>query len=203
MRSDYSEVLHPYVCSIHFNEHILHSKHRVSVKICFTIDCMIDTNFHTNIRRASPFLGTILVVSVVFGFMYMIYVALRDFTNSLQTTITNNNADLIEGSVELDLSGDVYYGDTIAYKTRMFNEVSKDLRVYITTTCFQDNRMVFEKNSSIEEKVYLYDGPLSGYVWDGHEALCTAVLMCRTESSNSATIQMLGYTYFTVKARGY
>ncbi len=159
---------------------------------------LIDTDFGNNVGHIKPYLGVILIGSVALMFGTIIYNALNQFTQSVYSNVPDGVGGTlsVRGGVK-----DIVYGDTIEYRSTASGVGGRNSTTYITTVCFQDDELVFQRSVPQGASVYLYDQVGGVYEWDGHDASCTASLMYREVSGDRINVYVVESTSFEVEGR--
>ncbi len=158
----------------------------------------IDTSLKNNIAHIRPFLGVLLVGSVALGVMFM----LLNATKQLTQTVYSAPPEGVRGTLTHRRSV-IRYADTITYDAFVTGVKGGEKRAYITTVCFQGDVMVFQKSSSLNTPVYLYDQTGDSPQWNGQSALCNATLMYRGADASAREVYLLDSINFEVNARLY
>lgn len=158
----------------------------------------IETDLRSNIEHIRPYLGILLVGSIALGLGFIIHNATSQLVQNIYATAPTG----VEGKLSLNNRGDVWYGDTISYKSSVFGAHLDVSNTYITTVCFQGVSMVFERSVLQGVPVYLYDQMKDSLSWDGKEATCSATLMYRKVNQNSVDVYVVASLSFDVKGRG-
>lgn len=159
----------------------------------------IDTSLANNIAHVRPFLGVLLVGSMALGVMF----TLLEATEQLTQTVYSASPQGVEGTLTLAHRGAVRYADTISYDAYVAGVRGGTSRAYITTACFQEDTMVYQKSSSLNTPVYLYDQKGDSPRWDGQPALCYATLMYREGHTPTSSVYLIDAIGFEVNARPY
>jgi hypothetical protein len=157
----------------------------------------IDTSFENNVRRVSPFLGTLLVI--LFGFMMMRVV--YSGVNNLVADLNPGDAVNVFGTITLKSPENPKYGNLVQFTTTATGDMAKDAHTYIVTACFQDDRLVYQLAAKPGVKFHLSDMLEPNYDWDGGEAECNASLIYRVPKADKADLYMLDSISFVVAAR--
>ncbi len=165
---------------------------------CYSV-FMIDTDVARNIQHIKPYLGVMLVASVALGFAIMINNATKQLTQSIYTDVPKG----IEGKLSVKTYGILHYGDTVSYKSRISGISLEKANAYITTVCFQGDRMVFQRSAQQGVSIHLYDQIVEGLDWDGGDASCSATLMYRTVAGGAINVYVVDSISFEVLAREY
>jgi hypothetical protein len=157
----------------------------------------IDTSFENNVRRVSPFLGTLLVIA--FGFMMMRVVF--DGVNNLTASLNPGDAVNVFGTISLVSPKEPKYGTLVQFATTASGDMAKNAHTYIVTACFQDDKLVYQLAAKPGVKFLLTDMLDSNYDWDGGAASCNASLIYRVPKEAGADLYMLDSISFEVAAR--
>ena len=80
---------------------------------------------------------------------------------------------------------------------------SNNSNTYITTVCFQGERMVYQRSAQQGVPFYLYDQMGSSLDWNGEDASCSATLMYREVGFDSVDVYIVDSVSFDVISRGY
>jgi hypothetical protein len=142
----------------------------------------------------SPFLGVLLVV--VFGLyvMHMLYTSLTEFSLQLQpegVVSVNGALALADGVVPA-------YGAYVSYTTSLSGDTAREAHSYVSTICFQGEKLVFQAISKPSAKVFLTNPVDPTMMWDGDRALCTASLFYFLPQAGQASLYMLDSVGFEV-----
>jgi len=157
----------------------------------------VDTSFENNVRRVSPFLGTLLVIA--FGYM-MIQVVFKS-VNDLASNLNPGSIVNVSGSIQLLKPIEPKYGNLLQFSSSVSGDMAKDSHSYIVVTCFQEDELVYQLAANPGVKFHLTDMLEPGYDWDGGAAECNASLIYRVPKSETADLYMLDSTSFAVAAR--
>ncbi len=158
---------------------------------------MIDTDFARNIQHIRPYLGVLLVGAIALGLGLMINSAAKQLTQSIHTDVPAG----IEGKLSLKTRGDLYYGDVISYKSRISGISLDQSNTYVTTVCFQKDRMVYQKSAQQGVSVYLNDQLGPEFEWDGLSASCSATLMYRVAKPDAVNVYIVDSLSFEVSSK--
>ena len=157
----------------------------------------VDTDWATNVQRVSPFLGTILVI--LFGLMMMRVV--HNGVTQLAANLNPGDAVNVFGTIVLMSPENPKYGNLVQFTSSATGDMAKDAHTYIVTTCFQDDKLVYQLAAQPGVKFHLSDMLEPNYNWDGQEAECNASLIYRVPKEGTADLYMLDSISFPVQAR--
>ncbi|KKS36772.1 MAG: hypothetical protein UU98_C0021G0009 [Parcubacteria group bacterium GW2011_GWD2_42_14] len=130
------------------------------------------------------------------GFGLMVSSAAKQLSQALEPSIPTGG-----GTLTLESSGTVQYGDTVSYKAVMDNPEKIAANIYISTVCFQGETMVFQKSVTQGVTVHLYDQMERDYEWNGKDASCIATLLYRTVGRDFHQVVLVDSEYFDVVAQ--
>lgn len=157
----------------------------------------METDWATNVRRVSPFLGVLLVMVFGFYMAYMLYGKLNDFALELQP----QDAVAVKGNLTLANGVAPTYGNYVSYVASISGDTVNTAHSYISTTCFQGEKLVFQAISKPSAKVFLTNPVDPSLTWDGNQALCTASLFYLIPQGSQANLYMLDSTSFTAGSK--
>jgi len=163
-------------------------------------DYIIDTDFKRNVSHVRPYLGVILIASVALMFGVIIYSAMQQFTQTVYSAAPSGTegALSIRGGV-----GNIRYGDTVKYNSFITDVGKRDAVSYITTVCFQDDKLVYQRVVPQGVAVELSNQIGGVNEWDGEDASCSATLVYRQMSMNRVDVYVVESVSFDVKGRRY
>ena len=157
----------------------------------------IDTSFENNVRRISPFLGTLLVIAFGYMMMRVVYSGVSDLAQQLNP----GDAVNVFGSISVTSPKVPRYGSLVQFSTSASGDMAKDSMTYIVVTCFQDDELVYQLAAQPGVKFHLTDMLEPNYDWNGGAAECNASLIYRISKGETADLYMLDSTSFSVQAR--
>ncbi len=153
----------------------------------------VETDWERNIKRVSPFLGVLLIGAFTY-FMYTVLSdAMRDITQSVHTETPLD----VNGTIRLVEKVPVSYGTSINFRSTVDGAANKAM-TYITTTCFQGDRLVYQRSGQQGVSFYLSDQYERDLEWDGASASCSATLMYRTVGDSKIDVFILDALSFEV-----
>jgi len=158
---------------------------------------MIDTDFHRNVQRVHPFLGTLLVG--MFGLFILILLrnALANFTQSIHTEAPQG----VTGTLKLLTKEPIEYGSSVEFRSSA-RGVAGTAATYINTACFQKDRLVYQRSAQQGVSFLLRDQYERDLEWDGTAASCSATLLYRAPSDDvTVNVYVLDAVDFEVVTR--
>jgi hypothetical protein len=157
----------------------------------------IDTDLGRNIKRVSPWLGVLLVISLSILLIRMIFSSVNDLTAQLNP----GDAIGVVGTITLKSPSSPQYGNLVQFSSTATGDMARDAHTYIVTTCFQGDKLVYQLAAQPGVKFHLTDMLEPGYEWNGGAAECNASLIYRVPKDGRADLYMLNSTSFSVAAR--
>ena len=154
---------------------------------------VINTNLENNLQHIRPYLGILLVGSMALGFGLMVTSATKQLSQALEPSVLTGG-----GTLTLESSGTLQYGDTVSYKVVMDNPENVAAHIYISTVCFQGERMVFQKSVMQGVNLRLSDQMERDYEWNGKDASCIATLLYRIIGRDFHQVVLVDSEYFDV-----
>ena len=154
----------------------------------------IDFSFERNVKRISPFLGVILVSA----FALFVFVVLRNAMNDLTHAVRTETPSSVDGTIRLVTPGPYQYGDVVQFRSTI-QGAAKNATTYITTACFQEERMVYQRSAQQGVSFVLTDQYERDLEWDGTSASCSATLMYRTAEAEKIDMYIVDGVSFVVE----
>ncbi len=159
---------------------------------------MIDTSLARNVKHIQPVLGVLLVISVGIFVLHIVRSSMEDLATSLTAAQSTEGRPPVTGTLLLDFKQPVGYGDLVAYRTTVMGHAPGNGHAYITTTCFQDEKLVYQLSGEERARFLLVDLREPQYYWNGGPAFCHGSLMYRSFSGAGATVHLLDSKSFAV-----
>lgn len=159
---------------------------------------MIDTDLARNVKHIQPILGVLLVVSVGIFALHTVRSSMEDLATSFQGSHVDENRSPVTGTLLLDFKQPVAYGDLVAYRTTLLGHTPGEGHAYVTTTCFQDETLVYQLSGEQRTRFLLVDLREPQYFWNAGPAFCHGSLMYRSFSGSGAGLHLLDSKSFAV-----
>jgi hypothetical protein len=159
---------------------------------------MIETGFARNVKHIQPVIGLMLVVSIGIFVLHIVRSSMEDLATSFQASHLDETRSSVTGTLLLDFKQPVGYGDLVAYRTTLVGHTPGEGHAYVTTTCFQDEKLVYQLSGEQKTRFLLVDLREPQYYWNGGPAFCHGSLMYRAFGGASAGIHLLDSKSFAV-----